>query len=115
MARVSRITTPHGVVDCPAFMPVGTRGSVKGITPDQIQATGTQIILANTYHMQLRPGAEIVQELGAVAGLRESVDTFFTDVLINADDEALRNNRRALVHSIVELVTRTADFSAIQG
>ena len=79
MARVARLTTPHGVVDCPAFMPVGTRGSVKGITPDQIEATGTQIILANTYHLQLRPGAEIVQELGGLHGLMSWDRPILTD------------------------------------
>ncbi len=65
-ARRGCLTTPHGVVETPAFMPVGTAGSIKGVTPTQLAATGTQMILANTYHLQLRPGAETVQELGGL-------------------------------------------------
>jgi queuine tRNA-ribosyltransferase len=63
-ARLGRVTTPHGLFDTPAFMPVGTQGSVKGILPDRIAATGAQIILANTYHLMLRPGEKTVAELG---------------------------------------------------
>ncbi|RME36296.1 MAG: tRNA guanosine(34) transglycosylase Tgt, partial [Planctomycetota bacterium] len=65
-ARCGRFTTPHGVVETPAFMPVGTAGSVKGITPAQLRSTGTQMILANTYHLQLRPTAEVVERLGGL-------------------------------------------------
>jgi queuine tRNA-ribosyltransferase len=63
-ARLGRVTTPHGPFDTPAFMPVGTQGSVKGILPDHVAATGAQIILANTYHLMLRPGEKTVAELG---------------------------------------------------
>src|SRR5690349_12318343 len=63
-ARRGRVTTRHGAFDTPAFMPVGTQGSVKGLTPDHVAATGSQIILANTYHLMLRPGEQIVAELG---------------------------------------------------
>ena len=65
-ARRGLLTTPHGVVDTPAFMPVGTAGSVKGVTPTQLAGTGAQIILANTYHLQLRPSAEVVRDLGGL-------------------------------------------------
>ncbi len=65
-ARVGRVTTPHGSFDTPAFMPVGTRGTVKGILPPQLAQTGAQILLNNTYHLMLRPGAEIIQSLGGV-------------------------------------------------
>lgn len=65
-ARCGRLETPHGVVDTPAFMPVGTAGTVKGVTPQQVRATGTQILLGNTYHLQLRPGAAVVGELGGL-------------------------------------------------
>jgi queuine tRNA-ribosyltransferase len=65
-ARRGRLTTPHGVADTPVFMPVGTRAAVKGIMPDQLLATGTQIVLANTYHLQLRPGADLIQQLGGL-------------------------------------------------
>ncbi len=66
LARCGQLTTPHGIVDTPVFMPVGTRASVKGVTPDQLLATSAQMILANTYHLQLRPGAEVVAELGGL-------------------------------------------------
>ncbi len=65
-ARRGRLQTPHGVVDTPAFMPVGTAASVKGLTPEQIESTGTQILLSNTYHLMLRPGAEVVEQLGGL-------------------------------------------------
>ncbi|MBU0617439.1 MAG: tRNA guanosine(34) transglycosylase Tgt, partial [Planctomycetes bacterium] len=68
-ARRGVISTPHGEVDTPAFMPVGTRAAVKGLTPAQIAETGTQIILANTYHLMLRPGAEVVEQLGGLQRL----------------------------------------------
>lgn len=63
-ARLGRVTTRHGAFDTPAFMPVGTQGSIKGVLPDQVAATGSQIILANTYHLMLRPGEKTVAELG---------------------------------------------------
>ncbi len=66
LARRGRFTTPHGVVDTPAFMPVGTAGTVKGVTPTQLGETGAQMILGNTYHLQLRPGAEAVADLGGL-------------------------------------------------
>ena len=65
-ARRGVLATPHGPVNTPAFMPVGTAGSIKGVTPVQLRATGTQIILANTYHLQLRPTAEVVRDLGGL-------------------------------------------------
>lgn len=64
--RVGRWVTPHGTVKTPAFMPVGTRGTVKGVWPDQLQAVGSQMILANTYHLALRPGEKVVKELGGL-------------------------------------------------
>ena len=63
-ARVGRVTTPHGPFDTPAFMPVGTQGTIKGVLPDHVAAAGAQIILANTYHLMLRPGEEVVAQLG---------------------------------------------------
>ncbi len=67
-ARCGKINTPHGAIDTPVFMPVGTRGSVKGILPCQLRDIGAQIILGNTYHLMLRPTAHVVKELG---GLQE--------------------------------------------
>src|SRR5689334_4218298 len=65
-ARRGELTTPHGTVQTPVFMPVGTAGSIKGVTPDQARAAGAQMILANTYHLLLRPGPETVARLGGV-------------------------------------------------
>jgi queuine tRNA-ribosyltransferase len=65
-ARLGRLTTPHGAVETPVFMPVGTRGAVKGLMPDQLDRAGTQMVLANTYHLAQRPGAEVVAELGGL-------------------------------------------------
>src|SRR5438046_1268575 len=63
-ARLGKVTTRHGVFDTPAFMPVGTQGTIKGLLPEQVAATGSQILLANTYHLMLRPGEKVVAELG---------------------------------------------------
>lgn len=65
-ARRGRLTTAHGSVDTPAFMPVGTLGTVKGLLPEQVAASGAQILLGNTYHLMLRPGAERVARLGGL-------------------------------------------------
>lgn len=65
-ARCGTLTTPHGCVETPVFMPVGTAGSIKGVTPEQVRATGTTMILANTYHLQLRPTAKVVRALGGL-------------------------------------------------
>ena len=63
-ARLGRVTTRHGSFETPAFMPVGTQGTIKGVLPDHVAATGSQIILANTYHLMLRPGEKVVAALG---------------------------------------------------
>ncbi|MDX2132535.1 MAG: tRNA guanosine(34) transglycosylase Tgt [Planctomycetota bacterium] len=65
-ARRGRVTTRHGSFDTPAFMPVGTRASVKGIVPDWVSRTGAQILLANTYHLLLRPGSDLVARRGGL-------------------------------------------------
>jgi queuine tRNA-ribosyltransferase len=65
-ARLGRMRTPHGSVETPAFMPVATQGSVKSLTPADLTAAGAQIVLANTYHLLLRPGPELVRELGGL-------------------------------------------------
>jgi queuine tRNA-ribosyltransferase len=59
-ARLARLTLPHGSVDTPAFMPVGTYGTVKAMTPEELEALGVQIVLGNTFHLMLRPGSEII-------------------------------------------------------
>jgi len=65
-ARAGRLTTAHGVVETPIFMPVGTHASVKALAPDDLGAAGAQIVLANTYHLFLRPGHRLVRELGGL-------------------------------------------------
>jgi len=65
-ARLGRMRTPHGSVETPAFMPVATQGSVKSLTPADLTVAGVQIVLANTYHLLLRPGPELVRELGGL-------------------------------------------------
>jgi len=65
-ARLGTVHTGHGAIRTPAFMPVGTAGTVKGLYLDQVEATGTDIILGNTYHLMLRPGAEQVARLGGL-------------------------------------------------
>jgi queuine tRNA-ribosyltransferase len=65
-ARAGRLTTAHGVVETPVFMPVGTAGSVKTLTPDDLKASGVSILLANTYHLWLRPGVDTVRRLGGL-------------------------------------------------
>lgn len=65
-ARAGTWNTPHGPVQTPAFMPVGTLATVKGILPEQLKASGAQMVLSNTYHLALRPGSEIVRDLGGL-------------------------------------------------
>jgi queuine tRNA-ribosyltransferase len=70
-ARRGRIDTPRGEINTPAFMPVGTAGTVKAMYPEQVRETGADILLGNTYHLMLRPGAERVASLG---GLHDFMD-----------------------------------------
>jgi queuine tRNA-ribosyltransferase len=65
-ARRGRLLTAHGSVDTPAFMPVGTRGAVRSLGPDDLRAVGAQIVLTNTYHLLLKPGPDVVRELGGL-------------------------------------------------
>ena len=65
-ARAGLLTTPHGPVETPVFMPVGTVGSVKAVGPDDLEALGARMVLGNTYHLMLRPGSELVARLGGL-------------------------------------------------
>ena len=67
-ARLGKISTPRGIIDTPAFMPVGTQGTVKGVFTDDILKTNTQVILGNTYHLLLRPGIEILNKFNGLHG-----------------------------------------------
>jgi len=78
-ARRGRLHTAHGPVDTPAFMPVGTAGTVKAMTPLALRETGTQIILGNTYHLMLRPGAERIARLGGLHRFMDWPGPILTD------------------------------------
>ncbi len=65
-ARCGKLTTPRAVIDTPVFMPVGTQAFVKAQTPDEVAATGARMVLANTYHLMLRPGSELIAQLGGM-------------------------------------------------
>lgn len=65
-ARAGELTTPHGIVSTPVLCPVGTQGSVKAVTPDEVRQIGMSIVLANTYHLYLRPGISIIEKLGGL-------------------------------------------------
>jgi queuine tRNA-ribosyltransferase len=78
-ARRSRLVTPHGVVDTPAFMPVATYGAVRGLAPDELAGLGAQMLLANTYHLHERPGEETVARLGGLHGFTGWRGPWLTD------------------------------------
>jgi queuine tRNA-ribosyltransferase len=65
-ARVGRLTTAHGVINTPVFMPVGTQGTIKSLTPHQVAELGPEVILANTYHLFLRPGHDLIKKAGGL-------------------------------------------------
>lgn len=65
-ARAGRITTPHGVIETPVFMPVGTQATVKTMTPEELETIGSEIILGNTYHLYLRPSDELIAKFGGL-------------------------------------------------
>lgn len=78
-ARLGKIQTAHGEIDTPVFMPVGTVGTVKGMMPENVAATGAQIILGNTYHLMLRPGADRAQRLGGLHTMMNWPGPILTD------------------------------------
>jgi queuine tRNA-ribosyltransferase len=78
-ARRARFDTPHGPVDTPTFMPVGTQGSVKTLTPKEVASTGAQVVLGNTYHLMLRPGAEAIAQRGGLHGFTRWPGAMLTD------------------------------------
>jgi len=77
--RAGLLKTGHGEIETPTFMPVGTGGAVKGITPAQLKETGANVVLANTYHLMLRPGVEVVEALGGLHGLMSWDGPILTD------------------------------------
>lgn len=78
-ARRGRMTTPHGTVETPTFMPVGTYGSVKAMLPEEVAQTGAEVILGNTYHLMIRPGHRLVEQLGGLHEMVQWKKTILTD------------------------------------
>ena len=78
-ARRGRLTLAHGVVETPAFMPIGTYGTVKAMTPEELEGLGAQIVLGNTFHLMLRPGSEIVDAHGGLHGFMHWAHPILTD------------------------------------
>jgi queuine tRNA-ribosyltransferase len=78
-ARRGKLTTPHGVIETPVFMPVGTAATVKGLTQDALEELGAGIILANTYHLYLRPGHELIRKLGGLHSFMAWRNAILTD------------------------------------
>ena len=78
-ARTGRLALPHGTVETPIFMPVGTQGTVKTLHPAELELLGAQIILGNTYHLWLRPGHELIRKLGGLHGFSTWEKPFLTD------------------------------------
>ncbi|MGY4516632.1 tRNA guanosine(34) transglycosylase Tgt [Lysobacter sp. HA18] len=79
VARRGRLTFPRGTVETPAFMPVGTYGSVKGVTPDQVRELGAEMILGNTFHLFLRPGLDVIGDHGGLHGFTRWNGPILTD------------------------------------
>src|SRR5271166_6263696 len=79
LARAGRLATPHGEVETPVFMPVGTVATVKGIPQDLLEELGVQILLGNTYHLYLRPGVETVRQMGGLHGFMAWPRAILTD------------------------------------
>ena len=79
MARAGVFHTPHGDLMTPVFAPVGTQATVKAVTPQQLEEIGASLVLANTYHLYLRPGAELVAEMGGLHSFMQWPHPMLTD------------------------------------
>jgi len=102
-ARTGKITTPHGEVSTPAFMPVGTQGAVKALTPEQVRGLGAEIILGNAYHLYLRPGHRLIAAQG---GLHR---------FMNWDGPILTDSGGFQIYSLAALRTITEEGAAFQS
>jgi queuine tRNA-ribosyltransferase len=116
-ARFGRLLTPHGEVMTPAFMPVGTRAAVKAMAPDELRALGYRMVLANAYHLAVRPGADLVNQMGGVARFMGFAGAVLTDsggyqamslASINSIDEEGIRFRSHLDGSALMLTPETA-------
>ena len=79
LGRVGTIHTPHGDIQTPAFVTVGTKATVKALTPEQVRDTGAQVVLANTYHLYLEPGDDVIKNLGGFAKVMNWNGPIMTD------------------------------------
>src|SRR5204863_6756310 len=99
-ARRGRIVTARGTIATPAFMPVATAGAVRGVTPEELRRLGAEIVLANAYHLSLRPGAEVIRDLGGLSAFMGWNGPVLTDSggfqlfslaeLVRLDDDGVR-------------------------
>ena len=101
-ARRGQLATAHGVVNTPAFMPVGTAGTVKAMLPESVKATGAEIILGNTYHLMLRPGAERIATFGGLHKFMNWPGPILTDsggfqVMSLSDLRKITEDRKSVV------------------
>src|SRR5690242_1352981 len=78
-ARAGTVVTPHGSIQTPIFMPVGTQATVKSVSPEDLRAAGTQILLANTYHLMLRPGSVLIDSFGGLHSFMHWEGPILTD------------------------------------
>ncbi|HUA33972.1 MAG TPA: tRNA guanosine(34) transglycosylase Tgt [Candidatus Binataceae bacterium] len=116
-ARTGRMITPHGEIETPVFMPVGTRATVKAMAPDELWSMGYRMVLANAYHLALRPGAELVHEMGGVARFMGFPGAVLTDsggfqamslAKINSIDDRGINFRSHIDGSLMTLTPESA-------
>jgi queuine tRNA-ribosyltransferase len=111
-ARRGRVTTAHGVIETPAFMPVGTQGSVKGISPAELYALEAQIILGNTYHLFVRPGMDVIRHLGGLHRFMNWNGPILTDsgaIRFSRSPRFGRSRKRARIFRII-LMGRQRSF-----
>jgi len=105
-ARVGELTTPHGPVTTPMFMPVGTHGAVKSTSPSELIATGSQTILANTYHMYLRPGDELVKKVGGLHAFMNWKGPILTDSggfqVFSLGERGMEGNEKTALRKVSE-------------
>ena len=79
LGRSGEIVTPHGVIKTPAFIPVGTKATVKSVLPDSVEGLGAQAVLANAYHLYLQPGPDVLDEAGGISKFMNWDKPTFTD------------------------------------
>ena len=79
LGRAGQISTPHGIIQTPAFIPVGTKATVKSVLPDSVSDLGAQAVLANAYHLYLQPGPDILDEAGGLSTFMNWSGPTFTD------------------------------------